>query len=100
MRCFSPSLQLIPGTGKRTALGTEGTIPDALTLINARLIKLRVAAKVLVGRVDEGATVNETIATILGDVISTVLEAFVHRLRWLRLRRHRQGGRGRFLAPP
>ena len=62
---------------KRTALGTEGTIADALTLINAQLGEFQVAAKVVVVRVEEGATVNETIANIVGDGIATGLEAFV-----------------------
>jgi phage tail sheath protein FI len=62
---------------KRTALGTEGTISDALNLINSQLGEFQVAAKVVVVRVEEGATVNETIANIVGDGISTGLEAFV-----------------------
>jgi uncharacterized protein len=62
---------------KRTALGTQGTILDALTLINAQLGEFQVAAKVVVVRVEEGDTVNETIASIVGDGISTGLEAFV-----------------------
>jgi phage tail sheath protein FI len=62
---------------KRTVLGTEGTISDALTLINAQLGEFQVAAKVVVVRVEEGATVNETIANIVGDGISIGLEAFV-----------------------
>jgi hypothetical protein len=62
---------------KRTALGTEGTISDALNLINAQLGEFQVAAKVVVVRVEEGATVNETIANIVGDGISAGLEAFV-----------------------
>jgi hypothetical protein len=62
---------------KRTALGTEGTISDALTLINAQLGEFQVAAKNVVVRVEEGTTVNETIANIVGDGIATGLEAFV-----------------------
>jgi uncharacterized protein len=64
-------------TAKRTALGTQGTIRDALTLINAQLGEFQVAAKVVVVRVEEGGTVSETIANIVGDGISTGLEAFV-----------------------
>ncbi|MCA3573018.1 MAG: phage tail protein, partial [Aestuariivirga sp.] len=60
---------------KRTSLGTEGTISDALFLINAQLGEFQVAAKVVVVRVEEGETVNETIANIVGDGISTGLEA-------------------------
>jgi phage tail sheath protein FI len=62
---------------KRTALGVQGTISDALTLINAQLGEFQVAAKVVVVRVEEGETVAETIANIVGDGISTGLEAFV-----------------------
>ncbi|MFN4140244.1 phage tail sheath family protein [Aestuariivirga sp.] len=62
---------------KRTALGTQGTISDALNLINAQLGEFQVAAKVVVVRVEEGETVNGTIANIVGDGISTGLEAFV-----------------------
>jgi phage tail sheath protein FI len=62
---------------KRTALGAQGTISDALNLINAQLGEFQVAAKVVVVRVEEGETVAETIANIVGDGISTGLEAFV-----------------------
>jgi phage tail sheath protein FI len=62
---------------KRTALGTQGTISDALNLINAQLDEFQVAAKVVVVRVDEGLTADATIASIVGDGISTGLEAFV-----------------------
>jgi phage tail sheath protein FI len=62
---------------KRTALGTPGTIHDALTLINAQLGEFQVAAKVVVVRVEEGLTADATIANIVGDGISTGLEAFV-----------------------
>ncbi len=63
---------------KRTALGNSGTIPAALTLINAQLGEFQVAAKVVIVRVAEGDTVAETIANIVGDGIATGLEAFVH----------------------
>jgi hypothetical protein len=62
---------------KRTALGAQGTIPNALALINAQLGEFQVAAKVVMVRVEEGDTVSETIANIVGDGISTGLEAFV-----------------------
>jgi phage tail sheath protein FI len=62
---------------KRMALGGSGTIPDALSLINAQLGAFQVAAKVVVIRVAEGETVDETIASIVGDGSSTGLEAFV-----------------------
>ena len=63
---------------KRTALGASGTIPEALSLINAQLGEFQVAAKVVIVRVAEGDTVAETIANIVGDGIATGLEAFVH----------------------
>jgi hypothetical protein len=62
---------------KRTALGAQGTISDALNLINAQLGEFQVAAKVVVVRVEEGLTADATIANIVGDGISTGLEAFV-----------------------
>ena len=62
---------------KRTALGTTGTIPAALSLINAQLGEFQVAAQVVVVRVAEGDTVEETIANIVGDGISTGLEGFI-----------------------
>lgn len=62
---------------KRTALGSSGTIPDALSLINAQLGEFQVAAKVVVVRVDEADTPEGTIANIAGDGISTGLEAFI-----------------------
>jgi len=62
---------------KRTALGTTGTLPQALTLINAQLGEFQVAAKVVVVRVAEGDTIEETIANIVGDGIATGLEAFI-----------------------
>ena len=63
---------------KRTALGASGTIPEALTLINAQLGEFQVAAKVVIVRVAEGDTIPDTIANIVGDGIATGLEAFVH----------------------
>ena len=62
---------------KRLALGTSGTLPDALSLINAQLGEFQVAAKVVVVRVEAGETVNATMANIVGDGIATGLEAFV-----------------------
>ena len=62
---------------KRMALGASGTIPDALNLINAQLGEFQVAAKVVVLRVEEGETIQETIANIVGDGIATGLEAFL-----------------------
>ena len=62
---------------KRQALGSTGTITQALNLINAQLGEFQVAAKVVVVRVAEGESVDETIANIVGDGVSTGLEAFV-----------------------
>ena len=62
---------------KRMALGSSGTIPEALNLINAQLGEFQVAAKVVVLRVEEGETIQETIANIAGDGIATGLEAFL-----------------------
>ena len=73
----TPVFMYSDDASKRTALGAQGTIPDALALINAQLGEFQVAAKVVVVRVEEGDTVSETIANIVGDGISTGLEAFV-----------------------
>ena len=43
---------------KRAALGSTGTIPEALSLINAQLGEFQVAAKVVVVRIAEGETVE------------------------------------------
>lgn len=50
-----------------TALGATGTIIDTLNLINAQLADFQIAAKVVVIRIEEGATDRETIDNILGD---------------------------------
>ena len=73
----TPVFMYSDDAAKRTALGSQGTIPDALNLINAQLGEFQVAAKVVVVRVEEGDTTAETIANIVGDGISTGLEAFV-----------------------
>jgi phage tail sheath protein FI len=73
----TPVFMYSDDAAKRTALGSQGTIPDALNLINAQLGEFQVAAKVVVVRVEEGETTAETIASIVGDGISTGLEAFV-----------------------
>ena len=62
---------------KRQALGSTGTITQALNLINAQLGEFQVAAKVVVVRVAEGESVDETIANVVGDGVSTGLDAFV-----------------------
>jgi len=62
---------------KLTALGSAGTLKDALSLINAQLGAFQVAAKMVVVRVDEGVDADETIANIVGDGIATGLSAFI-----------------------
>lgn len=62
---------------KLTGLGEAGTLLSALRLINAQLGEFQVAAKVVVVRVEEGGDVDATMANIVGDGISTGLEAFV-----------------------
>ena len=73
----TPVFMYSDDVAKRHALGTTGTIPEALNLINAQLGEFQVAAKVVVVRVEEGASTDETIANIVGDGIATGLEAFV-----------------------
>ncbi len=62
---------------KLTALGASGTLRDAIMLMNAQLGEFQVAAKVVVVRVAEGADVDATIANVIGDGLSTGLQAFV-----------------------
>lgn len=63
---------------KALGLGTDGTIPDALNLINAQLGEFQVAAKVVVVRIAEGADADATIANIVGDsLLKTGIHAFV-----------------------
>ncbi|MCI5078704.1 phage tail protein [Oricola sp.] len=63
---------------KLTALGATGTLRDAITLMNAQLGEFQVAAKVVVVRVAEGADATATISNIVGDGISTGLQAFIN----------------------
>lgn len=51
-----------------TALGKDGTAYDALTAINEQLGEFQVAAQVVLVRAEEGATVQETIANLRGDI--------------------------------
>lgn len=62
---------------KLTALGASGTLRDAIVLLNAQLGEFQVAAKVVVVRVAEGADATATIANIVGDGVSTGLQAFI-----------------------
>lgn len=51
---------------KLTALGLEGTLPDALDGINDQLGEFQVAAKVVIVRIEEGVDVDETLTNIVG----------------------------------
>jgi uncharacterized protein len=62
---------------KLGALGTDGTLRDAIVLINAQLGEFQVAAKVVVVRVAEGADADATIANIVGNGTTTGLSAFL-----------------------
>jgi len=48
------------------ALGTGGTIPDAIRAINAQLTAFQIAANVVIVRVEQGANDFATIANIIG----------------------------------
>lgn len=61
----------------RTALGTTGTLGDAVALLHQQLGEFQVAARVVVVRVTEGATVDDTITNIVGDGLTTGLGAFL-----------------------
>lgn len=60
-----------------TALGTTGTLPDAVTGINDQLGEFQVAAQIVVVRVTEGADDDATIANIIG---SQAAETGIHAL--------------------
>ncbi len=60
-----------------TALGADGTLKDAVVLINNQLGEFQVAAKIVVVRVAEGVDADATIANIVGDGISTGVNAFL-----------------------
>lgn len=52
---------------KLAALGSTGTLPDAVRGINDQLGDFQVAARIVVQRVTEGLSDDETIANIIGD---------------------------------
>lgn len=56
---------------KLTALGADGTLKNAIDLINAQLGEFQVAAKLVVVRVAEGVDADATITNILGDGSTT-----------------------------
>ncbi len=62
---------------KIQALGATGTLGDAVRLLHAQLGEFQIAAKIVIVRVDAGATVNDTIANIVGNGTSTGLAAFL-----------------------
>jgi hypothetical protein len=63
---------------KYAALGSTGTIRDAIDLINAQLGEFQVAAKIVVVRVDAGANAAATITNIVGNsTLKTGINAFV-----------------------
>lgn len=59
-----------------TELGEDGTLLDAVRLINAQLGEFQTAAQIVIVRVAEGADDDATIANIVGDGSTTGLEAF------------------------
>lgn len=68
---------------KLLALGADGTIPQAIALINSQLGDFQAAARIVVVRVEPGTDEDEddaeaqTIANIVGDGIATGLSAFL-----------------------
>jgi phage tail sheath protein FI len=60
------------------ALGTGGTISDAIDLINAQLGEFQVAAKLVVVRITDGVNAAATIQNIIGSsALKTGIHAFV-----------------------
>ena len=60
------------------ALGTGGTISDAIDLINAQLGEFQIAAKLVVVRVTDGVNAAATIQNIIGSsALKTGIHAFV-----------------------
>ena len=62
---------------KLEALGEEGTLRDAVNLVNAQLGEFQAAARVVIVRVEEGQDTDATIANIVGDGNVTGLSAFL-----------------------
>lgn len=62
---------------KLNALGVDGTLRDAVLLINAQLGEFQVAAKVVIVRVAEGVDPAATIVNIVGNGTTTGLSAFL-----------------------
>ena len=57
-------------TAKLAALGTDGTLYDAIDGINDQLGEFQVAARIVVVRVDDGDSIDDTITNIVGSSIS------------------------------
>lgn len=62
---------------KMEALGEDGTLLEAVRLINAQLGEFAVAAKIVIVRVEEEETVDDTIDNIVGNGSTTGLHAFL-----------------------
>lgn len=60
------------------ALGSSGTLPAQIALINSQLGEFQVAAKVVIVRVEEGADEDATMINLLGD---PALKTGIHALR-------------------
>lgn len=73
----TPVFMYSDDAAKLTALGTTGTLRDAVNLINGQLGEFQVAAKIVIVRVTEGLDATATIANIVGDGATTGLSAFL-----------------------
>lgn len=62
-----PVLVFSNDTASVTALGSGGTLPDAIEAINAQLGEFQSAARVVIVRVEEGVDVDATITNIVGN---------------------------------
>ena len=75
----TPVFAFSDDTAKLTALGTRGTITRSLDGINDQLGEFQVAAKCVIVRVEEGASVDETMANLIGSSIQkTGIWALTH----------------------
>ncbi len=64
-------------TAALTALGATGTLPVSVGLINSQLGDFQAAARVVIVRVTEGATADDTISNIVGNGTTTGIAAFL-----------------------
>ena len=66
-------------TAKISALGDEGTLWPAIDGINDQLGEFQVAAKCVIVRVEEGATVDDTMTNLIGSsILKTGIWALTH----------------------